>query len=83
MSWRDMAPRYFGDRKSDNACRKRHERLMDKRKSQEWDSKKLDQLAAEYVAMREQIWMPLATRMGESWGLIEAKVSLRQPVLVA
>lgn len=82
MSWKDMAPRYFGVRKSDNACRKRHERLIKAQRSQEWDGRKLDQLAAEYVAIREQIWTPLATRMGESWDLVEAKVSLRQrPVL--
>ena len=82
MSWKDMAPRYFADRKSDNACRKRHERLMEKRKSQDWDSRKLDRLATEYIALRKQIWTPLADRMGETWELVEAKVRFDHLILM-
>lgn len=75
MSWKEMAPRYFGNKKSDNACRKRHERLMEHQRADEWDAVKLERVATEYVAMREQLWRPLAERLGEKWGVVEAKVS--------
>ena len=73
-SWKEIAKQHFLGKKSDNACRKRHERLVDKRKSTDWDDLKLERLALEYTNMREQLWSPLASRMSESWTVVEAKV---------
>lgn len=60
--------------KSANACRKRHERLMEHRDADEWDNRKLEQLAKEYMMMRKEIWGPLAARVGEKWNVVEQKV---------
>lgn len=49
---------------------------MEKRKSTDWNEVKSERLAIEYVAVREQLWAPLAARMNEPWALIEAKVSV-------
>jgi hypothetical protein len=60
--------------KSANACRKRHERLMTKRRTLDWDETRLESLAVNYRQMREQIWRPLAERLGEKWEHVEKAV---------
>lgn len=75
MNWQPIAAKYFPT-KTANACRKRHERLMDRRNAQDWDGIKLETLAQAYMEMRQELWQPLADRIGEKWGLVEAKVSL-------
>ncbi|KAK4102392.1 hypothetical protein N658DRAFT_423424 [Parathielavia hyrcaniae] len=57
--------------KTGNACRKRHERLMERRGQNEFDNRKLERLCKEYMSMRKEIWQPLATRCGEKWGVVE------------
>ncbi|PHH70961.1 hypothetical protein CDD82_6820 [Ophiocordyceps australis] len=60
--------------KTANACRKRHERLMERKGADDWDARKLQRLAREYMAMRREIWSGLAARTGEKWHIVEQKV---------
>lgn len=73
MNWGPIQTTYFPS-KTSNACRKRHERLMDRRNADDWDNVKLEVLAKEYMAMRRDIWSQLAAKTGEKWGVVEAKV---------
>jgi hypothetical protein len=73
-NWGPIAARHFPG-KTPNACRKRHERLMEKRQGEDWDATRLDLMCQEYMAMRKEIWEPLASRLGEKWTHVEAKVS--------
>lgn len=74
LNWQPIASQYFPD-KTANACRKRHERLMEKRNSADnWDGVKIEALAKAYVDIREQMWKLLADRLGEKWQNVEAKV---------
>lgn len=75
LNWQPIANQYFPN-KSANACRKRHERLIERRQASDWDAEKLDRLAQEYVAMRKEMWDALAAKLGERWNVVEAKVSL-------
>ena len=76
LNWQPIATKYFPD-KSANACRKRHERLMEKRSNaDDWDGAKMEALARAYNDVREQMWRLLADRIGgEKWQIVEAKVS--------
>lgn len=76
LNWQPIANRHFPS-KTANACRKRHERLVERRHTEDWDAQKLDQLAQEYVACRKEMWEVLAARLGEKWTVVEAKVSLK------
>ena len=74
LNWQPIASKYFPD-KTANACRKRHERLMEKRNSADnWDGVKMDMLSKAYLDIREQMWKILADRVGEKWQNVEAKV---------
>lgn len=73
LNWAPIQSTYFPN-KTPNACRKRHERLMDRRNSDDWDALKLENLAKEYMTMRRDIWAPLAARTGDKWTVVEAKV---------
>ena len=74
LNWQPIASQYFPD-KTANACRKRHERLMEKRNSADnWDGAKMEMLSKAYVELREQMWKVLADRVGEKWQNVEAKV---------
>ena len=75
LNWQPIASQHFPT-KSANACRKRHERLIEQRQVSDWDAEKLERLAQEYVAMHKEMWEPLASRMGERWQVVEAKVSI-------
>ena len=75
LNWTHIAETYFPG-KSANACRKRHERLVDKQRSTEdWDQAKIEDLAHLYVELREQMWRLIANRMNEKWEIVESKVS--------
>lgn len=74
MDWKTIAARHF-PQKTSNACRKRHERLMERRNAEEWGGPKLETLSREYMAVRREMWSVLADRVGEKWQVIEAKVS--------
>ena len=74
MNWQPIATKYFPD-KTANACRKRHERLMEKRNNTEnWEGVKMETLAKAYNDLREEMWKILADRVGEKWQIVEAKV---------
>ncbi|KAF4120409.1 SANT protein [Geosmithia morbida] len=72
LNWNQIKNTYFPS-KSANACRKRHERLSERRDSDEWDNRKFQRLAKEYMAMRKEIWSGLAARTGEKWTAVEHK----------
>ena len=73
LNWKPIADRHFPN-KTANACRKRHERLIERRHVEDWDAQKLEQLAHEYLAVRKEMWELLASRVGERWAVVEAKV---------
>jgi hypothetical protein len=74
MNWAPIQQNYFPS-KTPNACRKRHERLMERRNADDWDGLKLEGLAKEYMGMRREIWSSLAEATGEKWNVVEQKVS--------
>lgn len=73
MNWQPIATRFFPT-KSANACRKRHERLMERRYQEEWEQDRLEELATAYFDCRKEMWAILGERLGERWGLVEGKV---------
>jgi hypothetical protein len=73
LNWQPIASRNFPN-KTANACRKRHERLIERRHVDDWDNQKLELLAQEYLACRKEMWEMLAARLGERWNVVEAKV---------
>lgn len=73
LNWQPIAIQHFPN-KTANACRKRHERLMEKKRHEDWDSRKLDVLATAYMECRKEIWSIVAARIGEPWAIVEAKV---------
>jgi hypothetical protein len=73
MNWAPIQQSYFPN-KTPNACRKRHERLMERRSADDWGGIKLENLAKNYVGMRREIWQGLAAQTGEKWNVVEQKV---------
>jgi hypothetical protein len=73
MNWVPIQQAYFPS-KTPNACRKRHERLMNGRSADDWDGLKLGNLAKTYMAMRKEIWSGLAAQTAEKWNVVEQKV---------
>lgn len=73
LNWGQIQANFFPT-KTPNACRKRHERLMERKGSDDWDNQKLQRLAREYMSMRKEIWSGLAARTGEKWNVVEQKV---------
>jgi hypothetical protein len=78
LNWAQIKETYFPT-KTGNACRKRHERLMERKGADDWDNRKMQRLAKEYMGMRKEIWSGLAARTGEKWNVVEQKVSLFFP----
>lgn len=76
LNWGQIKDAHFPT-KSANACRKRHERLMERKGADDWDTRKFQQLAKEYMGMRKEIWSGLAARTGEKWNVVESKVRLQ------
>ena len=74
LNWAQIQSGYFPN-KTPNACRKRHERLMERKGADDWDQRKLERMAKEYMSMRKEIWQPLAQRTGEKWNVVESMVS--------
>ncbi|KAI5197600.1 hypothetical protein E4T39_07187 [Aureobasidium subglaciale] len=70
LNWQSTAAKHFPN-KTANACRKRHERLVERRTHEDWTTKRLDTLALGYMELREEIWGPLAARIGERWSCME------------
>ncbi|KAH0542565.1 hypothetical protein FGG08_003070 [Glutinoglossum americanum] len=72
LNWAPIQLQHFPT-KTPNACRKRHERLMERRSAEDWDGGKLEKLAMEYMNMRKDMWTMLAAKVGEKWQVIEGK----------
>lgn len=70
--WADLQRAHFPS-KTANACRKRYERLMERKGVYDYDARKLERIAKEYMGMRKQIWAGLAARVGEKWPAVEAQ----------
>ncbi|KKA25004.1 hypothetical protein T310_0985 [Rasamsonia emersonii CBS 393.64] len=68
--WSQIQKEHF-PLKTPNACRKRYERLVAKKRGPDWDPEKLERLSREYCQLREQTWKPLADAMGEKWQDVE------------
>lgn len=79
LSWKPIAAKYF-PYKTHNACRKRHERLMEQQNARDLDGVKLEVLAREYMNVRREMWSILAERVGEKWATVEAKVWIANPL---
>lgn len=74
MNWGAISHNF--SEKSGNACRKRHERLVEKKNAQGWDGVRLADLATAYQDCREIMWKMVADKVGgEKWQTIEQKVS--------
>ena len=73
LNWKSIAANHFPS-KSDNACRKRHERLMEQKKAEDWEGAKFELLAQKYWDVREEMWTILGKRVGEKWTVVEQKV---------
>ncbi|TLD31121.1 hypothetical protein PspLS_02988 [Pyricularia sp. CBS 133598] len=73
LNWSSIQSTHFPS-KTSNACRKRHERLMERRGADDWDARKLERLAQEYMKVRKEIWQPLARITGEKWNVVEQKI---------
>lgn len=73
LNWNQIGPKHFPS-KTPNACRKRHERLMERQNAEQWDGVKLDVLAQAYMEVRQEMWSILAARVNEKWQLVETKV---------
>ena len=74
IGWDRVKQEYFPN-KTSNACRKRFERLIAKRKANDWDEQRIQRLALAYRDMRPEIWRPLAEALGEKWEHVEKAVS--------
>lgn len=74
QNWAQIQQNYFPS-KTPNACRKRHERLMERKGADDWDNRKMETIAQEYMKLRKEIWAPLAQRTGEKWNVVEQKVT--------
>ncbi|KAL7944928.1 hypothetical protein V8C42DRAFT_324110 [Trichoderma barbatum] len=72
LNWNQIRDQFFPS-KTPNACRKRHERLIERKNVDDWDTRKMQMLAKEYMSMRKEIWSGLAARTGEKWNVVEAK----------
>ncbi|KAL8672508.1 MAG: hypothetical protein Q9168_003046 [Polycauliona sp. 1 TL-2023] len=73
LNWLTIAETYF-PQKTANACRKRHERLIEKRNNVgDWNGVKFEEVARAYREVREDMWRILADRVNEKWSVVESK----------
>ncbi|KAH6645485.1 hypothetical protein BKA67DRAFT_527139 [Truncatella angustata] len=72
LNWALIRTTYFPN-KTPNACRKRHERLMERKGADDWDVRKFEKIAKEYMSMRKELWQPLAAKCGEKWTVVEQR----------
>jgi hypothetical protein len=75
MNWASIQQANFPS-KTPNACRKRHERLVERENTDDWDGLRFENNAKNYMRMRRDIWAGLAAQVGEKWNVVEQKVSL-------
>jgi hypothetical protein len=73
QNWADLQRTHFPS-KTANACRKRYERLVERRGIHDYSGRRLEVVSNEYMNMRKEIWSGLADRMGMKWEAVEALV---------
>lgn len=75
LGWNEIHDRYF-KAKSGNACRKRHERLMVKLRTTDWDETRIRKVMNAYNApgLRQQLWSRVAAEVDERWEDVERVV---------
>ena len=49
---------------------------MERRRDEDWDDLKLENLATQYMEVRREMWGMLANRIGEKFAIVEQKVSI-------
>ena len=84
LNWQPIATKHFPT-KSANACRKRHERLMERKQTEDWEGDKLEDLATAYMEVRQEMWSILAKKVDAKWNIVEGKVmhhNLAKPIHV-
>ncbi|KAL8763549.1 MAG: hypothetical protein Q9184_000675 [Pyrenodesmia sp. 2 TL-2023] len=73
LNWTAIAESHFPN-KTPNACRKRHERLIEKINANgSWDTRKFEEVAKAYLDVREEMWKMVADRVNEKWTVVESK----------
>ncbi|KAL8840348.1 MAG: hypothetical protein Q9170_001363 [Blastenia crenularia] len=73
-NWLTISENYFPT-KTPNACRKRHERLLEKiHANGSWNAVKFEEVAKAYLEVREEMWKMVADRVNEKWSVVESKV---------
>lgn len=74
LNWTAVSEQYFPN-KTPNACRKRHERLLEKiHANGSWNAMKFEEVAKAYLEVREEMWKMVADRVNERWNVVETKV---------
>ncbi|KAL2127558.1 hypothetical protein VTI74DRAFT_10550 [Chaetomium olivicolor] len=71
QNWADLQRTHFPT-KTANACRKRYERLVERRGIHDYSGRRLEYVASEYMKMRKELWSRLADRVGMKWEAVEA-----------
>ncbi|AEO68699.1 uncharacterized protein THITE_2118280 [Thermothielavioides terrestris NRRL 8126] len=71
QNWAELQRAHFPG-KTANACRKRYERLVERRGIYDYSGRRLEIIANEYMGMRRDIWSGLADRVGMKWEVVEA-----------
>jgi hypothetical protein len=79
MSWEEIHRQHFPG-KSANACRKRHERVLAKMRSTDWDDARIQRVTDAYHKHRNSIWAPLCRELGESLTDVEKVVCDLDPL---
>jgi hypothetical protein len=80
QNWADLQRTHFPT-KTANACRKRYERLVERRGIHDYSGRRLEVVSSEYMNMRKEIWSGLADRMGMKWEAVEALVRAYRDVV--
>ncbi|KAI9831422.1 MAG: hypothetical protein M1838_005723 [Thelocarpon superellum] len=73
LNWAPIQAAHFPT-KTPNACRKRHERLIEKRNVDDWGGERFEDLARHYMEARRDMWSLLGARVGEKWQIVESKL---------
>ncbi|AEO55669.1 hypothetical protein MYCTH_2299736 [Thermothelomyces thermophilus ATCC 42464] len=71
QNWAELQRTHFPN-KTANACRKRYERLVERRGIHDYSGRRLEMVAKEYMNMRRELWSGLADRVGMKWEVVEA-----------
>ena len=76
LGWSEIHQKFF-PKKSGNACRKRHERLMVQLRTTDWDDQRIRRVMNEYNApgVPQPSYIQIARRLGERWEDVERVIN--------